>query len=61
MCYADRFAHITSKGEREILVASVLVGEAYDFGTVHSRDLRMTPVREMSKILQTLNMTVFLQ
>ena len=47
--YADRFAHITSEGDREILVASVLVGEAYDFGTVHSKDLRMPPVRETSK------------
>lgn len=49
VCYADRFAHITSEGDREILVASVLVGEAYDFGTAHSRDLRMPPVRETSK------------
>ena len=47
--YADRFAYITSEGDRETLVASVLIGEAYDFGTVHSKDLRMPPVRETSK------------
>ena len=49
VCYADKFAHITSEGDREVLVASVLVGEAYDFGTEHKRELKMPPVRERSK------------
>ena len=60
VCYADKFAHITSEGDREVLVASILVGEAYDFGTEHKRDLRMPLVREKSKkILKTLKYECF--
>ena len=38
---------MTPEGDREILVASELVEEAYDFGTTHNRDLRM--LREVKR------------
>ena len=47
--YADKFAHITSDGSREVLIAHVLVGEAYDFGTSHNRELKMPPIKQQSK------------
>ena len=47
--YADKFAHITSEGNRELLIANVLVGEAYDFGTSHNQELKMPPIKQRSK------------
>lgn len=47
--YADRFAYITPEGDRELLVASVLIGKAYDCGTAHNKELKMPPVREKSR------------
>lgn len=49
VAYADKFAHIASDGNREVLIANVLIGEAYDFGTVYSNDLKMPPVKQESK------------
>ena len=39
--YADRFAHITSEGNRELLLANVLVGEAYDFGMSRQQEIKI--------------------
>ena len=47
--YADKFAHITSEGNREVLITNVLVGEAYDFGTLHNQELKMLPIKQQSK------------
>ena len=44
--YADRFAHTTPDGDKELIVALVLTGEAYDCGTSQNRELRMPPVKE---------------
>ena len=48
--YADKFAHITSKRNREVSIANVLVGEAYDFGTSHNQKLKMPPIKQGSKL-----------
>ena len=47
--YADKFAHVTSEGDKELLIMHVLVEEAYDYGTTHNRDLRMPPVKDKSR------------
>ena len=47
--YADRFAYITPEGDRELLIAYVLVGESYDCGTKQNKEMKMPPVKEKSK------------
>ena len=47
--YADKFAHITSEGNRELLLANVLVGETYDFGTSRQQEMKMPPIKIESK------------
>ena len=53
MSYADRFAHITSERDREILVASVFV-EAYDFGTTQQRPQNATRQRNIKENLENI-------
>ena len=44
--YADRFAHTTPEGDKEIMVVFVLTGEAFDCGTKQNKELRMPPVKD---------------
>ena len=44
--YADRFAHTTPEGDKEIMVVFVLTGEAFDCGTKQNKELRVPPVKD---------------
>ena len=41
--YSDRS---TTEGDKQIMVVSVLTGEAYDYGTKRNKELRMPPVKD---------------
>ena len=46
--YSNNFAHQTLSGEREIIIALALIGEAFDYGTVRNKELRVPPIKEKS-------------
>ena len=47
--YADRFAHTTPEGDKELMIVLVLTGEAYDCGTKQNKELRMPPIKDRSQ------------
>lgn len=46
--YADRFAHHTASGEKEMMIAKALIAEAFDYGTERKRHLKFPPVKQTS-------------
>ena len=46
--YTDKFAHHTATGEKEIVIAKALIGEAFDFGTERNRTLKAPPIKTRS-------------
>ena len=47
--YADRFAHTTPYGDKELIVALVLTGEAYDCGT-SNLECHLTPHNDFESV-----------
>lgn len=43
--YADKFAHVTTNDQKEILIAKVILGEVYDCGTSKDETLRIPPIK----------------
>lgn len=46
--YVDKFAHSTPTGEKEIILAKALIGEAFDCGIEKNTGLRVPPIKQKS-------------
>ena len=44
--YCDKFAFHNASNEKAIIVATALIGESFDFGTLKNKELRMPPVKD---------------